>query len=534
VHALIYHLGITTNWTAPEVFFQFLQRNADYDPAGVAIACGDECVSHGELKFQVESVARGLRDLGVGRGDRVALFLENSPRYIVSFFAVAACRGTNVPLNIELKEEEVRFYLNDAKVRCVIVDAARVELIQRAAAEVGHEIKIVVTDDENTGNVPFARLLQTRNTTRLPACCLDDDVVYIYTSGTTGRPKCAPRTVEQYWSETISVIDGIRLSRSDVIFCAIPLFHNLGAVHCMLAAAGSGAKLVMLKNPNPFVLRRREALRLLEAENVTDFPGVPYIFDHLASSSTPANLSAIRMCYSASAVLSEQTARTFFQKFDLPIRGHYGCTEVGAMTILLDDDPTQYSESVGVAFPGVQITIMDDAEHELPIGEIGEIVVSSRGMTRGYLGVDEQANSMFRHGKFFTGDLGRVDDVGRLYLMGRKKLIIDVAGHKVSPIEVEDVLAQHPAVRGSVVVGVADHRGDGQAVAAFVALNEPCESNELKQFCRERLANFKVPQLLQFISDVPRNALGKVVRRADELEKLVIDSVTRERDREAI
>jgi long-chain acyl-CoA synthetase len=355
---------------------------------------------------------------------------------------------------------------------------------------------------------------------------LDDDIVYIYSSGSTGRPKCAPRTVVQYWWEMDDVVTCLKLGRSDTIFGVIPLFHNFGAVQCMLASVGSGARLVMFKNPNPFVLRRQSALALLEKERVTIFPGVPFIFEHLVECTKSADLSSIRVCYSAAAALSQETADAFLAKYDIPIRDHYGCTEVGAMTIDLDPIPRQHGRSVGKPFPGVQVLILDEDGEPLGPKEQGEVVVRSRAMTRGYLGLDELNQQAFREGRFYTGDLGCLDEEGRLFLLGRKKFIIDVVGHKVDPYEVEDALAEHTNVRDSVVIGAPNENGDGTIVKAYVVADPICDERELIAFCRARLANFKVPQAVEFVSEIPKNTLGKVIRKSEVLEQYVYRNST--------
>jgi long-chain acyl-CoA synthetase len=506
-----------------------LQRNAEYHPHDTALVFKDESVSHRDLLDRVERCAQGLLELGVKPGDRVALLLENSPDFITGFFAVAACRGANVPLNLEFKEDEISFFLDDAGVSVLIVDSQRVELAQRAAAASSTTITIVVAGDDRPGCKSFSSLLECEGTAPLPSPSLDDDVIFLYSSGSTGRPKCAPRTLLQYWWEMDDVIEGLHLTRADVIFCAIPLFHNFGAVHCMLAAAGSGAKLVILNKLTPFVLRRSQALKLLESERVTIFPCVPFNLGHLADATTQADLSSVRICYSGAAVLTEAVADAFFEKFEVKIRQHYGCTEVGAMTINLDADPWTFRESVGSAFPGVTIRILDEDGNELPVGSMGEVVVSSRQMTSGYLGEDDVNRELFRDGCFYTGDLGRLDDEGRLYLMGRKKFVIDVVGQKVSPIEVEDVLNQHPAISESVAIGVPNPAGAAQIVQAYVVAVSDCTSEVLTDFCRDRLANFKIPHKIEFISEVPKNAMGKVQRKKELLEAKIVSLQDAER-----
>jgi long-chain acyl-CoA synthetase len=428
----------------------------------------------------------------------------------------------NVPLNPEFKEDELKFYFADANVKFVIVDEERAELTARAAAAPGADIRLIVHGEPRPGMLRFADLLTQRSPRARPPARLDDDLLFIYSSGSTGRPKCVPRTVLEYWWETQNVIAGLSIDRADVIFCAIPLFHNFGAVHCMMAAAASGAKLVMLEHPHPFLLRRARALKLLQEHAVTILPAVPLIFEHLAASSRTADLGAIRMCYSAAAALTRDTAEAFYAKYAIAIRQHYGCTEAGALTLNTDEHPQAHTQWVGRALPGVRITILDDAGQCLPPGVVGDVAVKSRAMTRGYLGMAALNREMFKNGYFCTGDLGKLDETGRLFLLGRKKLVIDVAGQKVSPIEVEDTLAQHPLVADSVVVGLAQPGATDQRVIAYVAVRAPCEAQALMAFCRERLANFKVPQEIAFITAVPRDALGKVMRRKELLEQLLV------------
>jgi long-chain acyl-CoA synthetase len=504
------------------LFIELLQRNADYRPEDCAVVFGDTRLSNAELLDRAARCARALITLGVRPGERVGLLLENSPEFLVAFFGTAACRAVAVPLNLELKPDELVFYLGDAGVRCLLVDPARVELARQVTAGLPQPCEIIVNGPAGPGTHSLPELLASAPPVPLPACRLDDELIYIYSSGSTGRPKCAPRTVVQYWWEMNSVIECLQLTRQDVIFDMIPLFHNFGAVHCMLAAAGSGARLVILDNASPFALHRQRALRLIEREHVTILPGVPFMFGHLANTRDEFDLGRVRVCYSAAAALTPDIASAFAARFRVPIRNHYGCTEVGVMTIDLDADPGAHGPTVGRAFPGVRVRILDDAGAELPTGEVGEVVVSSRAMTSGYRGAGEDGSALFRGGSYHTGDLGALDATGRLALHGRMKFVIDVVGHKVSPIEIEDVLASHPAVRDSVVVGVPAEDGRGEQVVAYVVAGTPCTAAELQSFCAARLANFKVPRSVLFVSEVPKNGLGKVLRKREILDTLIV------------
>ena len=506
------------------MFLQLLQRNADYRPDEVAVVFGATRLTNSELLGNVERCSRGLIGLGVSPGDRVALLLDNSVEFLISFFAIAACRAVSVPLSPEFKEDELHFYLRDAGVRGLIVDAHRIDLAMRVAGSLPQQVQVIVNGAAAPGAVSLADLLSTVEEATLPATCLDDELIYIYSSGSTGRPKCAPRTVIQYWWEMDDVIEGLQLTREDKIFCMIPLFHNFGAVHCMLASVGSGASLVILDKPHPFSLHRRRALRLIQDEKITILPGVPFLFDQLGESIGDHDLSSVRICYSAAAALTRDIAEQFYSRFNVPIRNHYGCTEVGVITINLEPDLSQGIGSVGKPFPGVRVRILDDSGNALPAGEVGEVVVSSRAMTRGYRGAGEMDFPQFKGGCFHTGDLGLLDSEGRLHLRGRRSLVIDVVGQKVSPVEVEDVLAEHPGVETSIVLGVPNPDGLGELVKAYVVRDGLCGEEELLAHCRARLANYKVPSEVVFVRELPKGALGKVMRRREILDSLVSDS----------
>jgi long-chain acyl-CoA synthetase len=445
----------------------FLNANAASRPTATALVHGGERVSHRDLLERVERCAQGLAARGVGPGDAVALLLPNGPAFVTAFFAVTGLGAVVVPLNPQFKADEREFCFRACDVREVI-------------------------SDEET----VAELIEAHPARRLEPRAPDETFVYQYSSGSTGRPKRLARTHGQLWAEAAEYTF---LGPDDVLFCAIPLFHTYGMGCCLIAAVRHGARLVFLDDPHPFLLRRGRALELLERERVTVFPGVPFNFRHLADAPAAADLSALRLCFSAGTALAQETADAFAARFGVPVRQLYGCTEAGTLTADLDPEPV--AGSVGTPVGQVQVRIED-----------GEIAVSSPAMTRGYSDMKELNRRVFRDGWFRTGDLGHLDAAGRLFVTGRKKLLIEVAGHKVDPVEVEDVVLAHPAVREAVVVGVANGGGE-ETVKAVVVPGDGCGEREVIEFCRERLANFKVPQVVEFRDEIPRSPLGKILRK---------------------
>jgi long-chain acyl-CoA synthetase len=276
----------------------------------------------------------------------------------------------------------------------------------------------------------------------------------------------------------------------------------------MLAALRSGATLVILEDPHPFVLRRDHALDVLERERATVFPAVPFILKLLAEAPGPGDLSALRLCLSAAAALPRPTFEAFDQRFGVPVRQLYGSTETGAVTANLDDDPWATWRSVGRPLDGVEVNVLGPNGEPADAGRIGEIAIRSPAMTRGYT-----AGAAFTGGWFVSSDRGRIDDAGRLHITGRTQVLIHVKGDKVDPIEVEDVLAVHPAVREVVVVGIESAAEGEDLIKAVVVPDGPCQARELIRFARERLSNYKVPQMVEFRDEIPKSASGDVLRK---------------------
>jgi long-chain acyl-CoA synthetase len=447
----------------------FLYANAQSRPAHAALVHGNERVGHADLLDRVERLAHGLAVRGIGPGDAVALVLPNGPAFVTAFFAVTGLGAVVVPLNPHFKADERDFCLRACNVREVISDERVVEQL--------------IEDHSPRPLVP-----------RTP----EETFIYQFSSGSTGRPKRLARTHGQLWAEAHSY--GF-VDPDDRVFCAIPLFHTYPMSCCLMAVVRHGATLVFLDQPHPFVMRRQRALELLERERVTVFPGVPLQFRHLADAPIGADLSALRLCFSAGTALPRETFDAFAARFGVPVRQLYGCTEAGTLTANLDPDPVASFESVGTPVGNVEVLILD-----------GEIAVSSPALTDGYSGMEKLNRRVFRDGWFLTGDLGRLDSAGRLYVTGRKKLLIEVAGHKVDPIEVEDVVLAHPKVREAVVVGISAGAGK-ESVKAVVVPSDGCGEREVIEFCRKRLANFKVPQVVEFRDEIPRSPLGKVLRQ---------------------
>jgi long-chain acyl-CoA synthetase len=489
-----------------------LYAHADARPDHEAVVYGEERLTWADLAERVDRLAHGLTATGIGAGDPVALLLPNAPAFVTSFLAVTALGGVAVPINPLFKQDELEFSFRNSGVRAVIGDEAGTD----AAApivEAWGGVRQITTGPTRAGALAFERLIADHSGPRLPSRAPEEDFVFQFSSGSTGRPKRVARTHGQCWAEADSYVIAMEITPDDRIFCAIPLFHTYGMGNCLTTFVRAGSTLVIMEEPNPFVLHRERAVKLLEGERVTIFPGVPFNFRLLADLESSPDLSSLRLCYSAGSALPRSAFDAFLDRYGVAVRQLYGSTETGVMTMNVDPDPVATAASVGTPGAGLRVKVVDDDGATLPPGQEGEIAVSGPAIARGYADADEQSRAAFHDGHYFTGDLGRVDDEGRVFITGRKKLFIEVAGHKVDPVEVEDVLVEHPKVQEAVVVGVRGRAEGEEIVKAAIVAADGCEQRELITYCRERLANYKVPQIVEFREEIPKSPLGKILRK---------------------
>jgi long-chain acyl-CoA synthetase len=499
--------------TASGPLTQMLEAAADELGGHAAVVCGEERISYAELAERVARLAHGLSARGVGPGDPVALVMRDTPAFIVSFLAAAGLRAVAVPLNPHFKDAELGFCLRDCAVHTVIADPDKAALCRELVADRGDEVAVIVAGDAEAGAVTVDGLIAGHTPMTLESAAPDDDAVLQYSAGCTGGAKRVPRTQGQLRAEADGLVATLGLGSTDVVLSTIPLFHSYGMGSCMLAALAGGATHVIFEDAHPFVLRRDHALRVIERERVTVFPAVPFILRLLADAPGAGDLSGLRLCFSAASALPRPTFDAFCARFQVPIRQLYGFTEAGAVAANVDEDPVATWRSVGRPLEGVEVEVLDETGAPAGAGHIGELAVRSPALTRGYDGLDELNRAVFRDGAFLTNDRGRLDEEGRLHITGRKRVLIDVKGDKVDPIEVEDVLAVHPKVREVAVVGVETGVQGEDIIKAVVVPDGACQDRELIRFARERLSNYKTPQMVEFREEIPKSPSGEVLRK---------------------
>jgi acyl-CoA synthetase (AMP-forming)/AMP-acid ligase II len=463
-------------------------------------------LSHAELADRIEALAGKLAAAGVHRGDRVALVMPNGPEYIQLFLAITMVGAAAAPLNPAYTHGEFVFYLTDIAPKLMLVPASRPAAAISAAEE---RSLTVLTVQPGTDGPPalFVADLEVDSKADFEAGQPDDVAVVLHTSGTTSRPKQVPLLQRNLMATVRTIGEHYKLGPGDVSFCVMPLFHVHGLLASTLATLGSGGSVVV---PRRFTPQRfwRQA-REYGATWLSAGPTLhQMILDAQDEGGAPTTLRFARSCSSA---LSPALLERAEAAYGVPVLEAYGMTEASHQMASNPLPPAaRVPGSVGVS-AGSEIGIAAKDGTLLPEGSTGEVVIRGPGVMTGYAANPTATAEAFYGEWFRTGDLGVVRD-GYLYLEGRIKELIIRGGENISPVEIEQVLLGHPAVRDAVCFGIGDDKY-GELVGAAVTLTTEVDVKELTEYCRQHLAAFKVPSSITIMDQIPRTATGKVQRR---------------------
>ena len=502
-----------------------LKQTVEKCPAQIAIREGMKQITYRDFYNRMLGLSEGLRMVGIQPGDCVALVLSNCAEFACSFFAIAALKAIVLPLNPQLKEDELSYYMGDAGAKAVITDSRHLLACSNALSGSRQNGILIVVDEMLTapGVYRLSDLIVADPRQVEEVEVYSGDVLYQFSSGSTGRPKRVCRTQENLYHEAENFTAPAAISLNDAILSIVPLFHAHGLGNCLLAAVRAGARLILLEQREQentpgemaFALKCPGILELIETEQVTVLPGVPYIFKALAEASPDirANLSSVRLCFSAGNFLPRPVFEQFRRRFALEIRQLYGCTEAGSVALNTQTHMCEENwHSAGSPIKNVEIKIVSDHREEVVEDTVGEIAIKSPALTAGYCNLTEVNRLSFEDGWFFTGDLGKKDKDGCLYITGRKKIFIDTGGYKVDPLEIEDILLQHPRIAEAVVLGVRAS-DDEEMIKAVIVPKEVCSEHEVLAYCEQRLADFKLPRIIEFRTEIPKSPLGKILRK---------------------
>ncbi len=485
--------------------------SAGADDAIALTAPGVAGLSFAALRAQVHDTVAALNAMGIGRGDRVAIVLNNGPEMATAFISVAA-GAASAPLNPAYRADEFEFYLSDLNARGLIVEAGSTSPAVGVARKLGVRI-IELQPRREAGAGAFSLAAGPAGTPAQPGMAQPDDVALVlHTSGTTSRPKIVPLTQRNVCASARNIRGFLSLTAEDRGLNIMPLFHIHGLIAGILAPLSAGGQVCCTPGFNAL-----KFFAWMEESRPTWYTAVPTmhqtILSRAANNRAVIEANPLRFIRSSSSAMPTQVIREIEQVFGAPLVESYGMTEAAHQMAANPLPPRERKPgSVGIA-AGPEMAIMDLDGRLLPPGETGEIVIRGENVTLGYESNPKANAEAFTHGWFRTGDQGVMDAEGYFTITGRLKEIINRGGEKVSPREVDEVLMDHPAV-AQVVTFAIPHDKLGEEVGAAVVLREGAAlaEKELREFAAKRLADFKVPRKVVFLEEIPKGATGKLQR----------------------
>ncbi len=503
-----------------------LETSARDVPERTALIFAGQRISYRALNAAACQVAGGLAASGVRPGDVVALSCPNLPYFPMIYFGILKTGATVLPVNVLLTPDEITYLLDDSGARAFLCFEGSPELplaraghaaFQRAAR--CESFHVITANPAGASPIAGAGTLGALMARGAPVFDTvqrngDDVAVVLYTSGTTGRPKGAELTHTNIVLNAILSRDLVGTNNDDILLLALPLFHVFGQVVLMVASiVGQGTMLLMPRFDPGAVLKA------LQDEGVTLFAGVPTMYwallNHPAEGIDFDRIRQnLRLCAAGGASLPVEVLRGFEEKFQVPILEGYGLSETSPVVTFNHLHKTRKPGSVGTPVWGVEVRVVDENDEDAAPGDPGEVIVRGHCVMKGYLNCPEDTAAAFRGGWFHTGDIGRFDEDGYLYIVDRVKDMIIRGGFNVYPREVEEVLMTHEAVSLAAVVGVP-HEQYGEEIKAFIvpAAGHEIDEDALVAWSREHLAAYKYPRLVEVRDSLPLNATGKVLKK---------------------
>jgi long-chain acyl-CoA synthetase len=540
-----YDKGVPTTIDYPAVpLFFFLEDAAKKHPETPCTIFHGARVTYKEMNEITDRLAAGLAELGVKKGDRVGIFMPNTPQFVMAYFAILKAGGVVVATNPLYSAREIEHQANDAGIELILVMSNFYNTIK--AVQPSTRIrKVIVTNikealppvlsflfgltkekkggfriDLQPGDVWMKDLIERHKAADRPKLDIgpDDIALFQYSGGTTGISKGAVALHRNLVANTLMIRSWMTNCEDgkEVTLMAIPLFHVYGMVAGMCFSMRAAASMVMIPNPRDL----KDVLDNLQKHKATIYPGVPAMYNGLNNhpdvKAKKYDLSSIKACISGSAPLMRETKDKFEALTGGKLVEGYGLSETPTATHcnpLFGKNPPG---SIGLPLPDVDCRVisLDDEVTVMPVGEIGELVVKSPNVMKGYHNMPTETANSLRDGWLYTGDIARMDEEGFFYIVDRKKELIKPGGYQVWPREVEEVIAANPKVLEVGVAGIPDpYRGE--TVKAWVVLKpgETASEDEIKDWCKDKLAKFKVPTHVEFRDELPKTTVGKILRR---------------------
>lgn len=499
-----------------------LTESTRRDPAHTAIIFDDFRMSYGELHGASNKFANALVEAGVKQGQAVALMLPNIPQFLMCYFGILKAGGVVIPLNVLLKAPEVAYHLSDSDAMLLVAWEGFLPEAVPGWRETNTCESLIVVNAPGSQNLPegdnvlsFGALMAKAS----PAFDMvqtspEDTAVILYTSGTTGKPKGAELTHFNMFFNAYVVTKelGVNYSPDDIVLVALPLFHAYGQSAVMNVAIGAGGTLTLMARFDPI-----KAFEIIQRDKVTTFSGVPTMYFYLLNhpDRRKYDLSSLRTCSSGGSAIPVEVLHAWERETGVKVLEGFGLSEtspVASFNVMFK--PTKPG-SIGLPIWGVEMRVVDENDKEVPVGEIGEIIIRGHNVMKGYYKRPDATADCMRNGWFHSGDIGKMDSDGYFYIVDRVKDMIIRGGFNVYPREIEEVLYTHPAVAECAVIGIPDP-AMGEEVKAVVVLKpgQNVTAEEIKAYCKERIASNKYPRVIEISAEgLPKNATGKILKR---------------------
>ena len=526
-----YDPGVPPHLDYPAVpVFQFLDEAARRCPERPCTIYQGETRTYQQVAEQTNCIAAALAALGIRKGERVGIFMPNCPEFVLAYFGILKAGAVVVATNPLYTPSEIVQQVNDAGVETVFCAGSLYKQLQSARPGTGIR-RVIMTGDgiPKPGDLHFNELLggqPSGGQPSAPTVGSDDIALFQYTGGTTGVPKAAVvlhrnlvANALQFkaWMSTLE-------EEKETFLLALPIYHIYGMVCGMLLGMALHATLVILPNPRDIP----DLLACIQDYRVSYFPAAPTLYNAINKAPDVAagkvDLTSIKACISGSAPLMKPTKERFESLTGGCIVEGYGLSEAPTATHCNPLRGENRLGSIGLPLPDVdaRIVSLEGGTSEMPVGEAGELILRSPQVMQGYHNMPEETSIALHNGWLFTGDIARMDADGYFYIVDRKKELIKPGGMEVWPREVEEVLSAHPKVAEAAVAGIPDeYRGETVKAWVVVKPGETLTGSDVQAWCRERLAPFKVPTLIEFREQLPKSSVGKVLKRAlvDEEER---------------
>lgn len=540
-----YDKGVPATLDYPKIpLFGLLEEAARKYPNSPCTIFKGAQVTYQEMNALTDRLAAGLASLGVKKGDRVGIFMPNTPQFVMAYFAVLKLGGIVVATNPLYSAREIEHQVNDAGIQVMLVMSNFYNLIKEVQPKTGIRTLVVTNLKEALppilaflfgltkekkggfrvtlaqGDVWMKDLIERFKPEDRPKVAVgpDDLALFQYSGGTTGISKGAVALHRNLVANTMMMRAWLVNCEEghETVLMAIPMFHVYGMVAGMCFATRMGAAMVMIPNPRDL----KDVLDNIQKYKTTVYPGVPTMYNainnHPDVKARKYDLSTIKACISGSAPLMRETKERFEALTGGKLVEGYGMSETPTATHcnpLFGKNPPG---SIGLPLPDVEARIisLDDETTVMPVGEVGELVVRSPNVMNGYHNMPTETQNSLRDGWLYTGDIARMDEDGFFYIVDRKKELIKPGGYQVWPREVEEVIASNPKVLEVGVAGIPDpYRGE--TVKAWVVLKpgETASEEDIRNWCKERMAKFKVPTHVEFRGELPKTTVGKILRR---------------------